>query len=808
MLKNYIKTAFRSLLKDKAYSTINILGLSIGLAAFLLIYSYISFERSYDDFHELPDQLYRVTTDNVSDGTIGVRDAMSFAPEGLALKEEMPEVLEYTTTFKWFGTFNVRIGERLFVEKPVIAADNHFLKLFNYPIIAGDRDNPLSEPYSIVLTKTIAQKFFGDENPIGKSILVHSGMDQSFKVTALIDDVPTHTHYKFNMLVSLNSIQSRLDDDGWRGFNYYTYVRLADDVDLPSLQAKMPVISKKFMDPKSTLVFNFQKVKDIHLYSNFTYEPEAHGNAKTVGFLGIIAFSILIIAWVNYINLSTARSMERAREVGMRKVVGATRKHLLFQFLAESFVINFISICLALTFVQLIFPFYSNLLQQSGMPELWDQNHIHWIIGGLLLISTFLSGFYPSLVLSAYQPISILQGKFRTSSKGNVLRRVLVVFQFVASTGLIAGTVIVYNQIDYMRNQNLGIDLNQVVSIADPEFSSGTSEENAQLIDTYKNSLRSVSGVKGVAGASNAPDGGSTFVSSSSGGVKVIGQPDKHDFTIYISRFTWEYPELMGIQLLAGRSFMPDFASDTSSVIINESLMKRLNFVSPEKAVGQRIQRGVNPENTKWNIVGVMKDFNRKSLKHAVEPSMYHYISEGGARYMIVKMEGSRAESVMSEVRELYVRKFPDSPFQYAFLDEEFAKSYRDEEQFGTLFGVFASLAIFIACLGLFGLSSFIAVQKTKEIGVRKVLGASIRSIILLLYRNFLVLVLISMLLSVPTIYFVMDSWLDNYNYRISMPWWVFLLSTGALLLISFLTVSFQTLKAATANPVKSLKYE
>ena len=808
MIKSYLKAALRSLLKDKVYSMINILGLSFGLAAFLLIYFYVDFERSYDDFHQDADQLYRVTTDNVVNGVLGVRDAMSFNPQGAAMKEELPEVIDYTTTFKWFRNFNVRIEDEIFMERPVLAVDTNFLRLFSYPIVAGNKTEPLKEPFSMVLTRSIAEKYFGDEDPVGKTVMVHSGMDKSFKITGVVEDPPQNTHYKFDMLFSINSIQDRLDEDGWNGFNYYTYLKISKDADIDALKAKMPELTKKYLNAETTLVFNLQKMRDIHLHSNFTFEPEVHGNARTVGFLAIIAFSILIIAWVNYINLSTAKSMERAREVGMRKVVGASKSHLITQFLSESLLINLISLCLAITFVQILFPFYKDLLGYEGIPDFWERPGVSGLIIVLFLTSSFLSGFYPSLVLSSYRPVSILRGKFRTSVKGAILRKSLVVFQFATSSALIAGTIIVYYQIQFMQNQDIGVDISRVVSITDPQLPGNNNEENEQRLETYKDDLRKITGIEGVSTASNVPDGGLSFVSSNSGGMSVVGDENRYNATVYISWIDAEFCDLMGIEFMAGRNFVKDMVSDTSSLIINESLLTKLNFSQPEEAIGKKIQIGSSPDAKRWLIVGVIRDFNRQSLKHAVEPTTYRFDMRGGAGYTVVKMVGTNVEQIMNAVRNRFQTQFPNAPFQYAFLDEQFEQAYRDEKQFGSLFGVFASLAIFIACLGLFGLSSFMANQKTKEIGVRKVLGASVQSIVVLLYQNFLMLVIISMIISLPVIYFIMDTWLDNYSFRINMPWWVFIISTSILLLVSFITVSYQTLKAALANPVRSLRYE
>lgn len=808
MLKNYFKTAYRSLLKNKTFSLINIFGLSIGLCAFLLIYTYVSFERSYDDFHPLSDQLYRVTTDNVVNGKIGARDAMSFFPEGKALMDDFTEVELYSSSFKWWNTFNVKVGENLYAETPVVCADENFLKLFNYPIIKGDKESPLNEPHSLVLTTSMAKKYFGNNDPIGKTVMVYSGVNQLFKVTALIDDVPENTHYKFKMLASVSSFKEQTDRDSWGGYNYYTFVRLKKGTDPTQLESKMPAFVDKYMNNETTLTFHFQPVLDIHLYSNFTFEPEVHGNAKTVNFLAMIAFAILIIAWVNYINLSTAKSMDRAKEVGMRKVVGASKRSLITQFMSESFLINAISTFLAITIMQFVFPIFSEVMGNDGLASFWSIDGSVQLLLILFLVSVLLSGFYPALVMSSFKPIAILRGRMQTSGRGIVLRKMLVVFQFSASLVLIAGTFVVYTQIDYMKEKDLGMNIDQVMSILDPNLNLGSAEEEDQAIELFKKELKSISGVERTASASTVPDGGNSAISSFSAGIHVVGNITEDRSTNYYFRMDENYLETVGIRILAGRNYDKTIATDSSGAILNETLSKKLGFKNPMEAIGQKVQIGRSADANKLTVIGVINDSNRESLKNKVEPIIIGFDPDGGSGNIVIKMNSNNAAQVVEKVEDLWLSKFPTSPFKYQFLDESFDKAYKEDQKFGSLFGVFAGLAIFIACLGLFGLSSFLAMQKTKEIGIRKVLGATVNGIVILLYKNFFVLVIISFLIGMPVIYYVMNSWLENYSYRIDFPWWVLIISITSLLVISFLTVGFQTLKAALINPAKALKYE
>lgn len=428
MLKNYFKVAIRNLLKNRVFSLINIFGLAIGLAGFSLIFLYVSFELSYDKFHKDSNNIYRVTTHQVVENVIRTRDAMSFAPSGRAIYDEYPEVINFTTTRKQFGNFTLRIEDQLFSEKMVLAVDTNFLDIFNYPVVQGDTDDPLRDPNSMVLTRSMATKLFGDEDPIGKSVHVYTGFDVPFRVNAVIEDVPENTHYKFDLLISFESVMENALEDAWNGFNYYTFIKLQEGADLEALKSRMPAISKKYLTEESTLVFNLQPIESIHLYSDHTYEPEVHGNARTVYFLGIISLFIIIIAWVNYINLSTAKAMDRAREVGMRKVVGAQRFQLIKQFLTESMLINLVGGIIAITIIQLVKPAFNELIGKDVIFSAWLNIDLLLTMGGLFLLGTFLSGFYPSLVLSSFQPVSVLKGKLRTSSKGIALRKGLVIF--------------------------------------------------------------------------------------------------------------------------------------------------------------------------------------------------------------------------------------------------------------------------------------------------------------------------------------------------------------------------------------------
>ncbi|MDX1479873.1 MAG: ABC transporter permease, partial [Saprospiraceae bacterium] len=476
MFRNYLTIGLRNLRKHPVNTLIHVLGLALGLAAFLLLHHYTRFEKSYDLFHQEPHQLYRLTTDDVKEGRIQVRDAMSFAPSGRALQEDIPEVVGSTTTYKtWRMVF--RKGSEPVEENDVIAVDSNFLHLFNYPVLQGNVDDMLTKPHSIVLTEDQAAKYFGTDDPMGKTVHVLGSFDRPFEVTGVIGNVPPNTHYTFNTLVSLSSFSQQIENDAWDGFNYYTYLKLRPDADLAKVRAMLPALSKKYLGDETRLQFNLQPVPEIHLHSDFTYEPEIHGSVTAVRFLGIISVLILIIAWFNYINLSTARAIERAREVGLRKVIGAQRKQLVIQFLTEALMINLMGALCALLLAQLCLPYFHGLVGKPVISSVLGNHAFMRDLGIFFLAGTLLTGLYPALVLSSFKPISVLRGSFGRSRQGTLLRKALVTLQFTASLILISGTIIIYQQIRHMTAADLGIHTAQVIGFDNADLPQMSSDE-------------------------------------------------------------------------------------------------------------------------------------------------------------------------------------------------------------------------------------------------------------------------------------------------------------------------------------------
>ncbi len=805
MFRNYLKTAIRNLFKYRTYSTIHVLGLALGLAAFLLIDQYVAFEKSYDRFHDQPDQLYRLVTDNIVEGKLQVTDAMSFAPSGKALQEEVPEIVQYTTTYK-FDRVIFRKDGRPYEERSAIAADSNFLNLFRYPLIQGEGDDVLSAPYTVVLTRSAARRYFGEANPLGQTIEALGRFNRPFEVVGIIEDVPPNTHYSFDMILSLRSIQEQIEQNAWNGFNYYTYLRLDKQADPEAVAAKLPPLSIKYIGEESKLFFRIQPVKDIHLHSDFTFEPEIHGSSRAVSILSIVSLFILIIAWVNYINLSTARAMERAKEVGMRKIVGARKKQLVGQFLVEALLINLLGAATALIFTQLMAPFFNELVGKTILTNVWQNPALLLSLLLFFVLGTVVAGVYPALALSSFDPIGVIKGQLSRSRKGTWLRKSLVVLQFVAALVLIGNTIIVYRQVQFMSGQDMGMDIDRVLTFQNPARGQMEREQYRSRYESFCAELGNIRQVKSVGSVANVPGGGSSEIGSTSGGITLLQGQGGYHSTVYVSPINDRFRQTLDIQLLAGRDFDRDIATDTSGAIINSAMLKKLNISDPEEVVGKRFHFGQNVENDKFRIVGVFEDFNRTTLKNTIEPTVYLY--RPFTRSTVVKLEGGALQPTIQEIEATWQRFFPQAPFAHSFVDQRFDRLYREDQKFGSLFANFSILAILVAGMGLFGLASFLSVQRTKEVGVRKVLGASTGNIVLLFFRDFIWLIVLAGVIGLPFIYLGMNEWLDGYAYRIAFPWWVLILSVLAIAAFAFLTVGYQTFKVARLNPAETIQHE
>ncbi len=821
MLKNYFKIALRSILKNKFFTIVNVLGLATGIAAFLLLIQYVSFEKGYDDFVVDSDYIYRVRLDQYSNGEIGISSAENYPGVGPAMKADIPGVEDYARLYNVGYKNNVVISYEEEGNQPIkfklrkfLYADSSFLPLFGYKLIKGDVESALAKPNTAVISEKHAKMYFGDADPIGKILRLQA--DDNFNedciITGVFQDLPENTHLKFEILFSYNTLYTRGDwapqiyDRSWNRKNMFTYVKLAKNADPKEIESKLPELVNKYSPTLAERnredILILQPLKSIHLHSNLSEEPEINGDAESVSSLGLIAIFILIIAWVNYINLATAKAVERANEVGVRKVMGAFKNQLLGQFLLESAIINFLSILIAVLFVILAIPLFNRISGHSfTIVQFFNPTSIALIIG-LWGVGTLLSGLYPAFVLSSFNPVSVLKGKLMTNKGGILLRRSLVVLQFITSIGLIAATIIVFNQVEFMRNQNIGLDIDRVLVIERPGIIPEDSEDFFDNVDVFRNELKDNSAVQYMSMSKTVPGNQRELKAR----VKLYGQSNDELKVLRYNSMDYEFLDLFKMEVIAGRGFSADYPSDIdTAMIITKSAVQLLGFDKPEDAIGQTISLPVF--RLDGIIVGVVNDFNQVSLQEVQEPTVFYCMRYNGEYYSI-RLNTENLPQAIAQIKQSWDKAFPGNPFVYFFLDDYFNRQYANEQHFGDLFAVFSILAIFICCLGLFGLSAYTAQQRTKEVGIRKVLGSSINNIFILLSKEFVYLILIGTLIAIPLTYYLMDQWLASFAYKQPIAWWVFIVSGLSVIIVALITVSFQTVKAATVNPVNSLKYE
>ena len=809
MIKNYIKTTFRTLAKNKVYSTLNILGLALGLAACLFIVQYISYEYSYDKFHSNHENLYRVKYMVYRSGKLDIDCAAAVPRVGPFMKENMPEVVDFARAFPMetiFESNNIQYRERR-----VQVADASFLQIFDYPLIHGDSETALDEPNKIVITESTAKKYFGRTDVIGEVLEMHSWPEGDYEVTGVTADVPENSHLKYNVLISYESLNNTTrNDDGtassetsWGWYDFNTYVLLKEGTDPITFDKKFAEVlyaerGEDFEKYDFRADFPLQPITDIHLYSNLLQESEPleQGDGDTVFFLSMIAVFILIIAWINYINLSTAKSLERAKEVGVRKSMGAHKKQLMYQFLVESFVLNFLALVIALVFVIVATPLFSQLAD-APLSRAFFLQPIFWLaVVGIYTIGSMLSGLYPAFILSSFRPIQVLKGKMTTSKSGVLLRRALVIFQFAASVTLISGTIIVYQQLNHMKKLDLGFDMTDTFVIQGPDSQDSTFTKRLQ---SFHDELLGKSIVESVTKGSNVP-GEEIFWTR--GMRRQEDTPDKN-FIFYIAGVDYDYFPSYDIEILAGRNYDQNITTDTANVLINYSAMQSLKIPSPEEAIGVKL----NVSGDTRTIIGVVDNYTQLSLKNNVNPIVFPLV-ENASSFITVRLNTADYQSAYQEIKSSFDEFFSGAPFDTFFLDEFYNRQYVNEKNFSRTFTLFSVFAIIVACLGLFGLTSFTAMQRTKEIGIRKVLGAEVSQIVMILSKEFMILVVIANVLSWPIVYVVMDGWLNNFTSRISIGIIVFAISALMVFLIAIVSVGYKTLQTAKTNPIRALRYE
>jgi len=807
MIKNYFKIAWRNIIRQKGYSGINIVGLAIGIAACLLILQYVSFELSYEDFQVNKDRIYRVRQDRYDNGKLSTQWVSGAYAVGNSFKDAIPEIEDYVKVVSRDPVIAEVDNQPLQIKK-VFFASGSFFNIFTYPLIAGDKTTALKEPFTAALSETSARKIFGSTDIIGKTLRLNR--TTNYKITAVYKDAPVNTQLKPEALLSYATFVKRNTDstgngpeNAWQWDGCLTYLLLRKGVDPATVEGKFKPVVDKFTETdmkrfNAGVIYFLQPLTDIHLYSHYMTEPEINGDGKTVYLLLGIAFFIAIIAWVNYINLATARAINRAKEVGIRKTVGSQRRQLIAQFLSESALLNVLALVLAIIIVIVAIPGFNRLSGQQLSFSLFKEINFWMGLIGLFLVGVFFSGLYPAFVLSGFQPIEVLKGKLASTSKGSLLRKGLVVFQFAASLFLLIGTLAVYQQIRYMRKQSLGINIDQTLVVRPPRVL--TDSTYLRNITALKESLNQQTGIKGVAISTSIPG---EEVGWNAGGIKLVGTDESAQKQYRVIGMDYEYMKQYDIKLIAGRYFSRDFGTDDSAVIFNKKGFEQLGLDKPEDAVGKRIDFW----GRRYTIVGVSENFHQQSLREAFEPLIFRLIPNVRG-YMSIKTPAANASQTIALVKNDWDKFFPGNTFEYFFLDDHFDQQYKADQRFGQVFGLFTTLAILVACLGLFGLASFTTIQRTKEIGIRKVLGASIAGILKLLYREFAILLVIAFVIAVPLAWLTIKNWLQGYSFRIDIHWSYFLIPFVVIMIIALLTVSFQSIKAAIANPVKSLRTE
>lgn len=806
MLFSYFRTAFRSLLKNRVFSFLNILGLALGMACCMVIFQYVTYERSYDTFHLDHQNIYRVQYNYFKEGEAIFKCAAAVPAVGPEMKKSFPEVLEFARAFPIMGL--IRKEDISFKQKLQIA-DPTWLTMFDWGVISGNPETALEGPNKAVITRTAAERYFGNEDPMGKTITWNSSwINEDFIVSAVLEDVPDNSHIKFDVLLSYQTLVDATNNEAevaWGWYDFNTYVKMQPGTDHEDFNTKFDahlheIRGDNFAERNYRQEFLLQPMTEIHLNSNLLQEsePEENGDADSVYFLGILAIFILIIAWVNYINLASAKSLERAKEVGVRKVMGAYRSNLVTQFIIESILINLIAALISVGIVYLSLPYFNQLTQSPLSLALIFNSGTWLLVVGVFFGGALLSSLYPAFVMSSFKPIVTLKGKMTTSHRGIFLRKGLVIFQFLASVFLIAGTVIVFQQLTFLKNRDLGFEMAETLVIEGPSLVAIDSLYRGDF-NSFKNEVLRHPNVSSMTASSNVP-GAEIFWTNS---VRRADQPETDNKVIYNAAVDYDYFPAFNIEVLAGRSFSKDYATDVQNIMLNAAATRFLGFASPEDAAGKKVMHGGEEK----VIVGVVDDYNQMSLKNDVAPILY-WCQESGRDLFSIKFDGISGKDLLADIEDTYADFFPGNPVDYFYLDAFFNRQYAKDDQFGSVFTIFSVLAILVSCLGLFGLSAFSALQRTKEIGIRKVLGASVSSILMLLSKEYMILILLAILLGVPLTFFVMNNWLESFAYRINIGWLVFVIAALIVMLVAIFTVSFQTLKSAKTNPSNTLRYE
>jgi putative ABC transport system permease protein len=811
MLINYIKIALRNLMKYKFISFINLFGLTVGLTCCLLIATYIINELSYDRYNKNGENIYRITRSfNTSDGTVSLNLSTISPPFGYYLPTDFPEIKKMTRLLS-NGATPLKYKDKLINEPNVYFADENLFDVFTLDVVKGNPKTALNEPFSVMLSEETAKKYFGDEDPMNKVLKANNQFD--VKVTGVYKGFPANSYMHPGVLISFNTLNDSAVygeknlHTNWGNNSFFTFILLPDHYDISRMISRFPAFIDNRMDhknyggqiPSKFTKLGLQKLTDIHLYSHTDYEAEPNGDITRVYIFSIIGAFILLIACINYMNLSTARSALRAREIGIRKVIGARKKEIITQFLSESVLIAWAAIIISFVLLYVSLPWLSKISGQN----LTIRILMKWQILLPIFITPFvvglLSGLYPALFMSSFQPVKTLKGLLKAGSGNISFRKVLVVTQFSISIVLIITTIIVFQQLKYIQEASLGYDKEHIITF-------GYSNEINKSYESFRAELLSNPNIRELGRSSRIPTGRLLDDMNASAFIGDSLKPVTADIKLLSADY--DFIPTYGIHLVAGRNFSRSFHSDTSNFILNETSVKTIGWKSNQEAIGKDFTYG----DFKGKVIGVVGDFHFESLRQKIVPMvMLNPATTATDSYfnrLSVKVSGKNISSTLAAMEKTWQKYLPGMPFQYTFLDENFTTLYQSEQQQGTLFTIFACIAIFIACLGLFGLSAFTVTQRVKEIGVRRVLGARVDSIVRLLSMEFLKLVMIASIIAFPIAWYAMTHWLQDFAYRISIQWWVFILAAILALIVALVTVSFNSIKAAVANPVKSLRSE
>jgi putative ABC transport system permease protein len=800
MYRNYLKIAIRNLLKNKLFSFINISGVAIGLACFLLLALYVKDELSYDRFHTNADRIYRLSRTFLSkDGTASIRLGHAAPPFGPLIKQDFPEVEQVVRLLETGAS--VKHGEKVFNEEAIFAAEANLFKVFSFNVTSGNPDKALENPFSIMFSRPMAEKYFGKENPVGKTVRLDNQLD--YTVTGVFEPLPAQSHFHPDFLASFSTLNDPrvYGAEGlrtnWGNNSFSTFLLLPENYDPQKLVKSFPAFQNRHIETNASSysVLDLMKLTDIHLHSHLDSEIEANGDIQYVYLFSAIAVFILLIACINYMNLATAKSATRAKEVGMRKVIGAVRSQLINQFLSESILLVLVSVSIAVLIVVLCLPALNSFTQKTlQFNSLLDPGFIAILIS-ITLFTGVIAGSYPAFFMTSFQPISVLKGKIASALKNGKLRQSLVVAQFAIAVVLIISTAVVYSQMKYIRDYDLGYSKDQVILLSMPD-------DSAINIESIKQRFKENSTIKEVGRSSRIPSG--RLLDSWEAYVVKGDTMATSDIIVKSLAIDEDFIPAYQISMAAGRNFSKDHPTDkTSGFILNQTAARLLGWSNPVDAIGSRFGYG----EIRGQIIGVTKDYHFESLHQKVVP-MVMFNQSGRLGRVSIHVSGSNFKQAIGHIEAVWKSQFPDKPFEYEFLDQRFGKLYAREQSQQLLFGIFAGIAIFISCLGLLGLSMFMAELRTKEIGVRKVLGASVSSIVTLLSQDFLKLVVIAILIASPVAWYGMHSWLQDFAYHTEINWWVFALAGILSIAIALFTVSFQSVKAALMNPVKSLKSE